>query len=215
MAYAKGYIFKEGDTPLAFQLNYPYTNVAGVSIDGDNTGSKWAIKKHFSDNPTHPINELSGFRTGTSSFTTSSTNYVVVEMGGVVPIETIVGNTMNTTGVVRVEWDALIGEEISTVGVPSIPENSYKFRATVICNGGSKLVHCAYGQYGFTGMTGYPEQNNGTLKNINWRSCAGTDIVLLNPTDDIDSVVLEVKVFSASSVINIERASINCVVVRN
>lgn len=181
--------FREGDKPSATELNAPYTETASLTIGRSNTRREWATKAHF-DTSGDKINTLYGISAsaGASYSTTSSTFTTVTN--GVTSAQIAIGKQVVRNTLFRVNWDTLVGE--LTLGTDATSaDNMYIFRIKVSINSGAIVKYISVAQYSYNGRAATTISAALTPKPINWRSCAGTGIFVLEPLQTIDSIVLE------------------------
>lgn len=204
MSKVKQTIVEQGDIPTATQLNEPYVDTAALNVQEYNTANDWAMRAHFDTN-TSKINSTYFISSQTSGSYNSTTFTTVSGMS------IVMSNTAINNEVLRVNWDALVGQITYGGGVTNAGIN-YAFRVLVATNVGNVFI--APGVYSCVARsvpTASPAINQ---QPIQWRSCAGSQILRILPGVDVTSVQLQVKVCDVANTIDVHRANMSVVIGR-
>jgi hypothetical protein len=182
--------FKEGDTPTATELNAPYQNVAGLNLDTDNCSRDWSTRKHFDTsgdkiNDVHYLGAFAG-----AAYSTSSSTYSTVTNGST-NAQIVLNEVLPSDTLFRIQWDTLIGELTLTDDKTPYSDNIYAFRIKVSLNSGAITKYIAPGSYSYSARSHSTTAAALTLDAINWRSCAGFGVLIVDSGDIINSVTLE------------------------
>ena len=194
MAILNGKYLKEGEVPTATNLNLPYVEAAGLTVQNDNLAANSLIKKHWS--PTADLTQIQSYsrqanKVVADQFSTTSTSWTnVVIDGGTVLVN--YNETPSVDALLRIHFDVLIGELTfnDTGASATYEDNAYAFKV---------VVHTS-------AINTDP---------INWRSCAGTQCVVIPSGTQIQSLTLQAIVGNSSNTLVVDRANLNAILVYN
>ena len=219
MGKVNGKHFKEGDAPTATELNEVYVAVENMDIDGENTDANWATREHFdrdvsSEEPMNRLFNFQRFETSASYVCTSETWQTISMNGGEQAYIDIDKQAVNTS-LLRVHWDLLVGELSFTDPGNSVQAGfDYAFRIKVTTTLGTKYL--APGIYSFSNRSIETDSSAINTDGIQWRSCSGTELILISPLDTVERVELQAVIGDAShQSVEVTRYNINVVLARS
>jgi len=218
MAILNGKYLKEGEVPTATNLNLPYVEAAGLTVQNDNLAANSLIKKHWS--PTADLTQIESYsrqanKVVADQFSTTSTSWTnVVIDGGTILVN--YNETPSVDALLRIHFDVLIGELTfnDTGASATYEDNAYAFKVVVQLSGGSTLDTC-FGFYSFSARSGDTDTSAINTDPINWRSCAGTQCVVIPSGTQIQSLTLQAIVGNSSNTLVVDRANLNAILVYN
>jgi hypothetical protein len=181
--------YKEGDTPNAAGLNKPYSDTASLSITNKNTRRDWATRKHF-DKSGDLINETYFVSSNTTpQFTTTSSTFSTISVGGQ-SASIAINETPTNDTLFRVNWDILVAE-LTLADDSTSANNMYVFRVKVSLNSGGTIKYISSASYSYNIRSHTTLSPALTPTPINWRSCAGSGLLIVAGGSTIDSVEIE------------------------
>jgi len=215
MGTINGKHFKEADTPTAAELNEVYDAVEVMQIDGDNTAANWATREHFiSDKVTEePLNRVFYFSRFASSMTVNSDVWTNVVFSSEVARVTVDRQAVNAT-ILRCHWDTLVGElTFVDPGSSNQADFDYGFRLKVVTD--LRTFYVAPGIYSFSARSIDTASSAINTDGIQWRSCSGTELVIINQLETVETVTLQAVVGNAAHSFDIDRYNITVVMARS
>lgn len=215
MSIIKSKHYKEADVPSAASLNQPYDELEDSKerVQAVNTAPNWATKKHFvRDNAVEePMNRLFYKSFFTSAYSVTSTTWNTLAPGGDQAFININKQAINGT-ILRVHWDLLTGETTYQDDADA-QSNAYGFRIKVITD--IRTFYSALGIYSFSGRASTTDSAAVDGDPIQWRSCAGTEVIWINPLETIQEIRLEGAVAQAGNIVDVERYNLTAIVARS
>jgi len=182
--------FREGDKPNQTDLNQPYSNVAAFTVATENCARDWSTAKHF-DTSGDKINDIYFYSLHAgASYSTTSATFTTVTNGGN-PATITRNETVPSDTLFRFSWDVLVGELTLIDDKSPYSDNIYAFRLTVNLNSGAVKKRIATASYSYNGRSHTTQTGSLLPSPINWRSCAGTALLIIESGDTLDSVTLE------------------------
>lgn len=210
MARIKGTTIREGDVVDANQLNEVFTAVEGMEIDDENTANNWAGQDNFLTNVSgyKPINETYNLTNTNGPWSTSSDSWSDVST---TYIDMNSAATIGENVLLRVSWDALMADQTLTSDTGA--SNLYAFRIKVTRSNGTSH-YIAPGVYSFNIRSLNTTQGQLTPAAINWRSCAGSETIVLDGNSGYNRIYLQFKVNDTSNTMKVSRFNITAVLAR-
>tara|TARA_R100000742_G_C4276464_1_gene97559 strand:+ start:140 stop:775 length:636 start_codon:yes stop_codon:yes gene_type:complete len=182
--------FKEGDTPNATELNDPYTQVSSFTIDSQDCARDWSTRIHFntSGDDINDVHYISGF--AGAAYTTTSATYSTVT-NGATNAQIVLNKTESSDTLLRIQWDTLVGALTLTDDKSPYSDNIYVFRIKVLLNSGAITKYASAASYSYSARSYATTESALTLGVINWRSCSGVGVLVIDSGVTVDSVTLE------------------------
>jgi len=216
---------REGVVIDAATLNEPYDDLASLSIGQDNTKPNWATRAHFDQSPTQTkANQLFFYDNDTTTgFTTTSTSYVQVSIGGN-DAEVIIGKVVNAGDLLRVQTSGIIGDVVvNNDGDGTAAEISYNhfgMRLVLFYNDGGATLSQTIAEcgYSYSGRAQLTDDNTGASVPIWWRNFSFSGIWTNSSTGrTLERVELQVKACpngGSGNVVDITRHNITAILVK-
>ena len=207
--------FVAGETPTATELNKPLDDLAADTVEGVNTGDKWANREYILETGVEPNQTyFTGYNGIPNKMTTNSATEVLVNNGGNRSITT--SYTATNDIIVRATADGIVETMETTDLYTNSWYNLYQFSIWVTHDGGTK-TRLTYGNYSFTKMAGslYGGPPAVAQDPIQYRNFQIGGVLTFPPTTLIEEVELLVKVGFNGNFITIGRSNLSVVITEN